>query len=344
MGYVPIYPGGVESSHQTWTRTNFCAALKGKRAIHQEHIQQRPAESRERFEEIFEHAAVGMVLVDLNERIIEANRSMCDLLGYTEGELAGKTIRDITHPEDLDADLEQLNKLLGGEMRAYQMEKRYRHRNGHFVWGLLSRSLVCDEYGNPLYFISQIQDISERKALEEQLLLRAHHDYLTGLHNRAAFEEQIGRALSFGERNERSVALLFLDLDDFKRVNDTLGHGVGDRLLVEVANRLLGCVRAEDTVARIGGDEFCVLLEGLADADMASQAVERIKKCLEAPFVLGVHRLPQLTASIGAVVKSPGDRRTAGRMMEEADAAMYQAKRSAKARHNLYLGPVDGES
>lgn len=282
-----------------------------------------------------------MAIVGLDERIQQANHSACDLLGYPEDELVGKTIRDITHPDDLDKDLEQLDRLLDGEIRVYQMEKRYRHREGHFVWGLLNRSLVRDDRGDPLYFISQVQDISGRKALEEQLLRRAHHDSLTGLHNRLAFEEQLERALSFTERNEGSLALLFLDLDDFKHVNDTLGHGVGDRLLVEVANRLLGCVRAGDTVARIGGDEFCVLLEGLADTGGALQAAERAKRSLEAPLVLGAHHIPRLTASIGVVVKGPGERRTAGQMLDEADAAMYRAKRSGKARHDLRLDATE---
>lgn len=275
--------------------------------------------------------------MDLDERILEANQSVYDLLGYAKSELAGKTLQNITHPDDLDTDLEQLDKLLGGEIRAYQVEKRYLHRDGHYIWGLLGRSLVRDEHGDSRYFIYQIQDISGRKALEEQLLRRAHHDSLTGLHNRAAFEEQVERALSFAERNEVSLALLFLDLDDSKRVNDTLGHGVGDRLLVEVAKRLLACVRAEDTVARIGGDEFCVLLEGLVDTDGALQAAERAKQCLGDPFVLGTHHLPRLTASIGIVVKSPGERPSAERLLNEADTAMYRAKRSGKAHHKLYL-------
>lgn len=312
-------------------------APKGKRAIHQEHTQQKLAESRERFEEVFEHAAVGMALADLDERILKANRSVCDLLGYAKSELAGKTIRDITHPEDLDADLEQLDKLLCGEINAYQMEKRYLHRDGHVVWGLLGRSLVRDEHGTPMYFISQIQDISERKALEEQLRRHARQDPLTGLYNRAAFSEQLERALSFAGRNGSSVALLFLDLDDFKPVNDTFGHDTGDRLLAEVATRLLACVRTEDTVARLGGDEFCVLLENLTDTGGAVRAAERIKACLEKPFVLGPSHLPRLTASIGIVATSPGEHLSSERLLNEADAAMYRAKRSGKAHHSLYL-------
>lgn len=277
-----------------------------------------------------------MALVGLDGHILHANRSLCDLLGYMKSELSGKKIEGVTYPEDLDADLEQLGKLLCGEIRAYQMEKRYLHRDGHAVWGLLSRSLVRDEHGAPMYFISQIQDISERKALEEQLLRRAHHDALTGLYNRAAFAEQLERALSFAGRNGSSVALLFLDLDDFKPVNDTFGHDAGDHLLAEVADRLLACVRTEDTVARLGGDEFCVLL-AFTDIEGALRAAERIKACLEEPFVLGAHHLPRLTASVGIVVKESGERTSVERLLNEADAAMYRAKRSGKAHHNLYL-------
>ncbi len=295
------------------------------------------AENRERFEEAFEYAAVGMALVDLDGHILQANRSVCDLLGYTKHELSGKTIEDVTHPDDLHTDLEQLDRLLGDEIRAYQMEKRYVHRDGRIVWGLLGRSLVRDAYGNPLYFISQIQDISGHKELEEQLLRRVHHDPLTGLYNRVAFEEQLERALSFAERNGSSLALLFLDLDDFKRVNDTFGHDTGDRLLTEVANRLLGCVRTEDTVARRGGDEFCVLIENLADAGGALRTAERIKARLEEPFVLGTQCVPRLTASIGGIVTSRDAPPSAGQLLKEADAAMYRVKRAGKAHHCMYL-------
>lgn len=309
--------------------------------IHQDHIEQ--TQSRERFEEVFEHAAVGAMLVELDGHIRQVNHSLCDLLGYTERELSGKTIQDVTHPDDLDADFEELDKLLGGEIHAYQMEKRYLHRDGHAIWGLLSRSLVRDESGYPLYFISQVQDISQRKALEEELLRLAHHDPLTGLYNRAAFGEQIERAISFAKRNEGSLALLFLDLDDFKRVNDTLGHDAGDRLLAAVASRLLTCVRAEDTVARLGGDEFCVLLEGLANTEDALQAAKRVETCLREPFTLDDYQLPYLTASIGIVAKGPGKHLSAGQLLREADTAMYQAKRCGKARHQLYLNTMEKE-
>lgn len=201
----------------------------------------------------------------------------------------------------------------------------------------MSRSLVRDDHGNPLYFISQIQDISDRKALEEQLLHLASHDSLTGLYNRAAFGEQLDRGLSLARRTGNPLALLFLDLDDFKRVNDTLGHDAGDRLLAEVAKRLLDCVRAEDAVARLGDDEFCVLLENLPNAEGALRAAERIKACLEKPFVLGLRNLPCLTASIGIVVANSGEHTSAERLLNQADAAMYQAKRSGKAQHRLHL-------
>ncbi len=294
-------------------------------------------ESLKRFEEAFEHAAVGMALVDLDGRILQVNRSVCDLLGYTRGELIGKTIEDVTHPDDLDADIEQLNRLFEAEINAYQLEKRYIHGNGHTVWGILSRSLVRDEYGVPLYYISQIQDISGRKALEEQLRRHAYHDFLTGLYNRVAFKEQLERALSLAERNSSSLAILFLDLDDFKEVNDSLGHDAGDRLLVEVANRLPACVRTEDTIARLGGDEFCVLLENLTDAGGALRTAERIKARLAEPFVLGAHRVPRLTASVGGVVTNPNGPPSAERLLNEADAAMYRVKKAGKAHHCMYL-------
>lgn len=128
-----------------------------------------------------------------------------------------------------------------------------------------------------------------------------------------------------------------LDLDNFKRVNGTLGRSVGDRLLVEVADRLRSCVRTEDIVARLGGDEFCALLENLADIEGALRAAEWIKACLEEPFVLGAHRLPRLTASVGVVLKAPGEPWTTERLLDEADTAMYRAKRNGKVHHRLHL-------
>ena len=138
-------------------------------------------ESEQRFRGSFEHAATGMALVDADGRFLRVNRSLCEIVGYSQAELLGKTFQEITHPDDLEKDLDYVRRLLAGEIRIYQMEKRYFHKYGYVVWTLLSVSLMHHEEGKPLYFVSQIQDVSGRKNMEERLKRQALHDPLTGL-------------------------------------------------------------------------------------------------------------------------------------------------------------------
>jgi diguanylate cyclase (GGDEF)-like protein/PAS domain S-box-containing protein len=281
-------------------------------------------EAEERFRRSFEDAAIGMALVGTDGRFLRTNRSLCDMLGYREVELLGKTFQDITHPADLDADLDLLRRTLLGEIRTYQMEKRYFHKEGQVVWVLLSVSMVHNEEGDPLYFVSQIQDISARKVLEKRLEHRAFHDPLTDLPNRQLFMDRLGQALRRTGRGHKRVAVLFMDLDKFKVVNDSLGHQVGDLLLTVVAQRLRRCLRPEDTLARFGGDEFVVMIEALDGPAQAVQVAERITEELRSPFILEGRDLYVL-ASIGI---SLGDARThdPGDILREADTAMYRAK------------------
>jgi diguanylate cyclase (GGDEF)-like protein/PAS domain S-box-containing protein len=282
-------------------------------------------ESEQRFRRSFDDAAVGMALVETDGRFLRVNRSLCEILGYPERELLEKTFQEITHPDDLEVDVEHLRRLLARKIRTYQTEKRYLHQDGHVVWALLSVSVVHDEEGEPLYFVSQIQNVSERKALEESLRHQGLHDLLTGLPNRHLFLERLGHALArTGRRRGRRVAVLFMDLDDFKIVNDSLGHEMGDRLLVAVGERLKGCLRPEDTLARFGGDEFVVLLEDVEGPDEPVRVAERITHKLRDPFVLDGRELYART-SIGIAMgevrtKDPDD------LLRDADTAMYRSK------------------
>jgi diguanylate cyclase (GGDEF)-like protein/PAS domain S-box-containing protein len=287
-------------------------------------IEEALREAEERFRRSFDDAAIGMALVGRDGRWLQVNRSLCEILGYQEEELLGKTFQDITHPDDLDVDLDNLRRMLTGETRTYQTEKRYLHREGHVVWILLSVSLVHDEEGEPLYFISQIQDITDRKALEERLHYQAFHDSLTDLPNRQLFMDRLGQALSRTRRRHKRVAVLFMDLDGFKVVNDSLGHDVGDLLLTAVAQRLRRCLRPEDTLARFGGDEFVVLIEAVDNPAQAVQVAERITEELRRPILMEGRDL-YVIASIGI---SLGDARThdADGLLREADTAMYRTK------------------
>jgi diguanylate cyclase (GGDEF)-like protein/PAS domain S-box-containing protein len=281
-------------------------------------------EAEERFRRSFDDAAIGMALVAPDGQFLRTNRSLCEILGYPEEELLEKTFQDITYPDDLDADLDQVRRMLVGKIRTYQMEKRYFHKDGQVVWVLLSVSMVHDEEGEPLYFVSQIQDISERKVLEERLEHRAFHDSLTDLPNRQLFMDRLGQALRRTMRRHKRVAVLFMDIDKFKGVNDSLGHEVGDLLLTVVAQRLGHCLRPEDTLARFGGDEFVVLIEAVDDPEQAVEVAKRITEEFRKPFNIEGRDL-YVAASIGI---SLGNARThdSDGLLRDADTAMYRAK------------------
>ena len=282
-------------------------------------------ESEERFKSSFRDAATGMALVATNGRWLQVNRALCRIVGYSEEELLEKTFQDITHPDDLEADLGHVRRMLAGEIETYQLEKRYLHKEGSVVWGLLSVSLVRDEGGEPLYFVAQIQDITERKMLEEQLEHRAFHDHLTDLPNRYLFVDRLGQALRRTRRRKgRRVAVLFVDLDRFKVINDSLGHEAGDILLVLVSERLRRCSRPEDTLARFGGDEFVVLLQDIEDPSEAVKVAGRITEELKRPFVVEGREL-FVRASLGVAV-GDADTPSPEGLLRDADTAMYRAK------------------
>jgi diguanylate cyclase (GGDEF)-like protein len=190
--------------------------------------------------------------------------------------------------------------MLRGEIHSFQVEKRFLHREGHIVWVLQSVTLVRDGEGTSLQFILLIHDITERKRLERRLTHLAYHDPLTGLSNRSLLREQLEGALARAERREDYLAILYLDLDGFKAVNDSLGHEAGDRLLVAVARRLESSLRyGEENIARLNGDEFCALLEGVTGMDAAVSVAGRVKEVLRQPFTIDDHLISSVTVSIG---------------------------------------------
>lgn len=289
----------------------------------------------ERFRSAFDYAAIGMALVSKSGRWLQVNRSLCEILGYTEEELLATNFQAITHPTDLAPAMANISQLLEDKVPTYQMEKRYFHKLGHEVWVLLSVSLVRDAETKSQHFIFQIQDITDRKRAEDQLLHDAFHCALTGLPNRALFVDHLKLAVQRARRREDMLfAVLFLDLDRFKVINDSLGHMVGDQLLIGIARRLETCLRPGDTIARLGGDEFTILLEDISDEQEVIEVAERLQKELTQAFNLGGHEV-FTSASIGIALSTTGFEKPED-LLRDADTAMYRAKSMGKARHELF--------
>lgn len=292
-------------------------------------------ESEERFRSAFDYAAIGMALVSPEGRWLQVNHSLCDIVGYSEQELLEMDFQSITHPDDLAAILTHTHQLLEGKTPTHHTEKRYVHKSGQEVWVFLSISRIRDAQTGLPRLIFQIQDIADRKRAEHQLLHDAFHDNLTGLPNRALFVDRLKQALARTKRlGQHKFAVLFLDLDRFKVINDSLGHMVGDQLLVGIARRLETCLRPGDTVARLGGDEFTILLEDICDTNEAVQVAQRVEKELSLPFNLRGHEV-FTSVSIGIAPGETGYNRP-DEILRDADTAMYRAKSLGKARHEVF--------
>ncbi|BEP13106.1 hypothetical protein acdb102_14170 [Acidothermaceae bacterium B102] len=440
--------------------------LQGYLAVHRDVTQDRQAEARlteaeARWRLVFDSAPIGIALVALDGSWLAINAALSHIIGYSHEELTDKRFQDITHPDDLAADLALLHQLHDGVITTYQLDKRYLHADGHVVWVSLTATLLRDGDGQPLHYIAEVEDITdrraaakslvesearyrllaenssdvishsgpdgtllyvspsyervfglepdhrlggamgadahpddlaairetwkavisgtptrvtfrgrrgdgswvwlesvsepmrdaetgaivgvqtatrditERRAAEAELERMALSDALTGLANRTLLTDRLHQAQQRLRRDPGHVALLMLDLDRFKLVNDTLGHSVGDALLIEVARRLQRCARPTDTVSRLGGDEFILLLDRLSDFAHAEQIAERILEALRAPMVLANLEPMEIRGSIGIAVSSDPDH-PADSLYREADLALYRAKDQGRDRYSLF--------
>lgn len=319
-----------------------CGALTARLVTQ---LERRAAQSRargealrraeEHFRSAFENAAIGMALVGFDGRFIRVNDALARLTGYPADRLLEMSFRDLTPDEELGDNVQAMEKLRTGEMSLYQTEKRYRRADGGIVWVSLTVSLVRDAEGRPVNMISQMQDVTARKAIERELADRALHDPLTGLPNRLLFLDRVGVSLTRIERSFAPVAVFFIDLDRFKLVNDSLGHSVGDRMLIDIARRLRGAMRPEDTVSRFGGDEFTILGDNI-DESAAKVVAERISSSLAKPFVIDGREL-FANASIGVSI-CRDHRAQAEAMLRDSDAAMYRAKERGGSNFEIFEG------
>ncbi|MGH9930368.1 MAG: putative bifunctional diguanylate cyclase/phosphodiesterase [Pyrinomonadaceae bacterium] len=304
-------------------------------APHVDYYGAKDRDNSDRFRSAFDNAAIGMALVTPEGRWLQINNSLCKLLGYSAQELMTIDYLNVLHPNDLSPALANFKDLLRGKIRSCQREKRYLHKSGKDVWGLWSASLAHDAHTRTPNIIFQIQDITDRKQAEERLHFDAFHDALTGLPNRALFADHVKLAISrLQRRSDHVFAVLYLDLDRFKVVNDSLGHTGGDQLLVGIARRLEYCLRPGDTIARIGGDEFTVLLEDIGDGSEVTQIAERIQTELSVPFSLSGREV-FTTVSIGIALSTHQYERPED-ILRDADTAMYRAKSMGKARHEIF--------
>ena len=290
-------------------------------------------QSEKKLRNLYDTISDGIVMTDLKERVLECNQRYLDMLGYTRAEIKRASYEDVTPAPWREKEISIRNRIFShGYSEEY--EKEYRRKDGARFPVSIKKWIIRDEKGFPAGMWAIVRDITERKKLEDAIKYQAYHDALTGLPNRTLFIDHLNLELAQSRRNHKLLATMFLDLDRFKVINDTLGHTMGDRLLKEVSERLKTCVRESDTVARIGGDEFNILLADMAHAEHAATIAEKIISVFKEPFEIGGIDL-HVTTSIG-ISLFPGDGENAETLLKNADTAMYSAKEAGRNNYQFY--------
>ncbi len=282
---------------------------------------------------VFTHVREGILIVDAQSTIVEVNEAFTRITGYTRAEAIGQSPRMLKSERQPPEFYAQMWRALN-EQGYWSGEIWNRRKNGELYAQGLTISTVRDNFGQVLNYVGLFSDITETKALQEQLQRIAHYDALTDLPNRVLLADRLQQALLQCHRQNTSVAVVYLDLDDFKAVNDTHGHGVGDALLVAVAQRMQDALRESDTLSRIGGDEFVAVLVNLAEPHAYRPAIERLLHAAASPVAVGGLQL-QVSVSIG-VTLYPQDQGDADLLMRHADQALYVAKQMGKNRFHVF--------
>lgn len=297
--------------------------------------------SEERFSSAFMNAPNGVCLVGLDGGFLQVNPVLCRMLDYDEGTLTRMAHRDVVHPDHRDAEVEARRALLAGEIGSFDGEHEYVTRQGQKLWVLVSAARVDDGQGDPFCLVYQIHDISERKRVERELVRLAHFDSLTGLPNRTLLELEAERAVQLARRHDRRLAVLFLDIDNFQHINDTLSHRDGDLLIQAIAERIHAGARHTDIVGRLGGDEFVVI----ADVKRSQSALilaSKLHDAVRAPVSIAGQEVT-VTASIGISV-FPDDGNDASTLFRHADSALNQSKADGRDAITFYRAELTERS
>jgi diguanylate cyclase (GGDEF)-like protein/PAS domain S-box-containing protein len=291
--------------------------------------------SESRFRGYFELPLIGIALTGPDKRWWEVNDRLCEMLGYPRAQLLRLSWAELTHPEDVAAEVAQFERVMNRRIEGYSLDKRFIRQDGKLLHASVSSRCLRRSNGVVEYFVTVVQDITERKQAEERIQHLAQYDALTGLPNRALLADRLQQAVLRASRDHTLVGVVLVDLDRFKRINDTLGHSVGDQLLQDVATRLKQCVRECDTISRQGGDEFAILLPDLTSTDDASRIAQWMLEVVAQPCRLRDQEL-HTSCSIG-ISLYPRDGKTPEVLLRNADIALYRAKDMGRNNCQFYL-------
>jgi diguanylate cyclase (GGDEF)-like protein/PAS domain S-box-containing protein len=302
--------------------------------------------SEERFRRIFDEGPLGMMLANSDYSIIAANKAFSELLGYTKQELTGRNIADITYEEDREKSREFARRIFFDDIPVIHLEKRYVRKDGQVVWANITTSAVRDKEGDILYALVIAENVTDKKKAEEEIRLLHYYDSLTGLPNRTFLRELTKKSVEHARRYKETFAVIFIGLDNFYRINNTLGYKIGDLLLKTVTDRLLNALRKSDYVARsdnketenlvsrVGGDRFIVLAHDLREAQDAAMVARRLLREISIPYDLNGHDV-FMTASIG-IALYPNDGTDVDNLLENAEKAMRHSKKEGQNNYQFY--------
>ena len=341
MGVMEFFGRDVREPDDALIQVTAVLASQIGQFIRRKQAEESLQESEQQLRAMFENADVGIAITGLDMRYLRVNDKFCSILGYTRDELLQMATPDVNLAENVEQMMEKRVRMVTASANNVTAEKQLVRKDRSLVWVAIAVSLIRGSDGSPRYFMAVVQDISESKRAaaalkesEEQFRRLAHYDILTGLPNRALFYDRLSHSLAQAKRNNWTLAVLFVDVDRFKHVNDTFGHAAGDQLLKQVSLRLSECVRTDDTVGRLSGDEFAVVLSRLSAAEDATTVAKKIVEVLNTPFQLEGAEL-FVTASIGITVY-PSDSTEKDTLIRNADVAMYRAKDRGRNNYQFY--------